>query len=233
MTNPTSETTRVWLAGDSLTSQKRREKRPETGWGMPFADMFGAEVTIENRAVNGHSTQRFIDEGRWDDLMSELAEGDWVLLQFGHNDESQKRYTYTTPGRFAANLQRFVTEIRGRDAEPVLLTPVTRRRFVDDGTVPLTHPYSPVVCDVAEATATPVLDIDTASRRLLESLGPDRSTLIYLHLRAGEHPNYPAGVSDDTHLNELGARLVAQSVLAALCAAGVWWATAAMSRPES
>jgi len=232
MPNQTTGTTRVWLVGDSLTSQKRREKRPETGWGMPFTDMFGSEVTIENRAVNGHSTQRFIDEGRWDEVVSELTDGDWVLLQFGHNDESQKRYTYTTPEQFAANLHRFVAEIRGCDAHPVLLTPVTRRRFDAQGTVPLTHPYSPVVCDVAEASATPILDIDTASRGLLESLGPDLSTLAYLHLQAGEHPNYPAGVSDDTHLNELGARLVAQSVLTALCAAGVPWATAAMSRPE-
>lgn len=206
----------VWLVGDSTMSVKRLAKYPETGWGMPFAHFFAPEVRIENRAVNGPSTKRFLVEGRWAEVVSQLNPEDWVLVQFGHNDESMTRPTATTTVEFAGNLCRLVGEAMEQGAQPVLLTPVARRRFTSEGDVVDTHRYSSIVRRVASDIGVPLLDIDGRSRSMLAALGPDSSRLLFLHLAPGEHPNYPAGVADDTHLNELGARMVAQLVLAAL-----------------
>lgn len=202
---------------------------------MPFAGFFGAGVRVENRAVNGHSTQRFIDEGRWDLVRESLRPNDWVLIQFGHNDESPRRKTATTAEQFAANLVRFVGDVRDRSAEPVLLTPITRRRFGPDGKVLSGHPYSTHVRTVADQLSVPMIDMDVRSSELLDSLGPERAQMLYLHIGPHEHPNYPDGIADDTHLNELGARLMAQLVLAGLRDSGVHiaWTATSFEQPDA
>ena len=125
----------VWIAGDSTAAEKLATKRPETGWGEMFGQYFRPEeVRIANRAMNGRSTKTFISEGRWKNIVDSLSAGDYVFIQFGHNDESKdKGDRYAPPDEFKANLERMVKDVRSRGGKPVLLTPVRRRKFSADG----------------------------------------------------------------------------------------------------
>lgn len=214
-TSPPDKIT-VYLIGDSTMADKPTRVWPETGWGMPFSIFFDSTVTVDNRAKNGRSTKTFISENLWQPIASSLKEGDYVFIQFGHNDEvKEKTDRYTTPEEYKKNLARFITETRARKAIPVLLTPVTRRRFDSEGKIQETHAeYSPLVREVAKQLNTPLIDLDEKSRELLQQFGEEHSKLLFLQMQPGEHPNYPQGKDDNTHFSELGARKMAQLVLA-------------------
>ncbi|WP_224998996.1 rhamnogalacturonan acetylesterase [Cesiribacter sp. SM1] len=207
---------KIYLVGDSTMSVKDTRKYPETGWGMPFAHFFDDKVTVENHAKNGRSTKSFMEEGLWQPVVNKLQEGDWVFIQFGHNDESPKKVgRYTTPQEYKANLSRYIEESRNKGAKPVLLTPVARRSFDANGKIQGTHDeYSELARAVAREQQVPLIDMDKKSQQLLQEFGPEQSKLLFLQLEPGEHPNYPNGVEDNTHFSELGARLIAQMVLA-------------------
>lgn len=196
-------------------SDKEIKAYPETGWGMPFAHFFDSSVVVDNRAKNGRSTRTFIAEGRWDAALGAMKAGDWVFIQFGHNDEVPTKGSYTPEDQFQANLVRFVHDVRGKGANPVLITPVARRKFDASGTIQETHAvYAAIVRKVAAAEKVPLIDLDKESQAMLQRLGPEDSKFLYDYLAPGEHPNYPQGRADDTHFNELGARKMAEIVLA-------------------
>lgn len=214
---PRPEPITVFLIGDSTMSDKPARDAPETGWGTPFRTFFDESVTIRNHARNGRSTRTFIEEGRWRTVLDALGAGDRVFIQFGHNDEVPTKEQYTPPDEYVANLSRFVRETRAAGAHPVLMTPIARRHFDDAGQLLDTHAeYSALVRRTADSLGVPLIDMDRRSRDLLQSLGPERSRFLYNHIEAGVHPNYPAGVQDDTHFNELGARRMAELVLAGI-----------------
>jgi len=204
----------VYLIGDSTMADKPGRAWPETGWGMPFKIFFDSTVVVDNRAKNGRSTRSFIGENLWQPVASALKPGDYVLIQFGHNDEAkEKTERYTTPEAYKANLVKFIAETRAKQAIPVLISPVTRRRF-KDGQIQETHvEYSKLVAEVAREQKAAFIDLDTRSRALLQQFGEENSKWLFLQLAPGEHPNYPEGKNDNTHFSELGARLMAQIVL--------------------
>lgn len=205
----------VYLIGDSTIANKLTTAYPETGWGMPFRFFFDSTVTVDNRAKNGRSTRTFLSENLWQPVADNLKEGDYVFIQFGHNDESkEKADRYTTPEAYQQNLIRFIQETRAHHATPVLLTPVSRRKFVDGQVVETHAAYTPLVVEVAKAQNVPLIDLDEKSRALYQSFGEESSRLLFLQLKPGEHPNYPDGKEDNTHFSELGARKIAQIVLA-------------------
>lgn len=206
----------VYLIGDSTVADKSVKAYPETGWGTPFKIFFDSTVTVDNRAKNGRSTRTFISENLWQPIVDNLREGDYVFIQFGHNDEVKEKVDrYATPEEYKKNLAKFITESRNKKAIPVLLTPVTRRKFDNDGNVMETHAtYSPLVREVAKELNAPLIDLDAMSRELLQQFGVEHSKLLFLQLKPGEHPNYPQGKDDNTHFSELGARKMAQLVLA-------------------
>lgn len=208
----------IHLVGDSTMANKETKAFPETGWGMPFGYFFDSTVQVINHAKNGRSTRSFQEEGRWKTVLDNLQPGDYVFIQFGHNDEVKEKVgSYTAPEQYKANLERFVAETRARKGMPVLLTPVSRRQFDSVGAVRQTHPvYSDLVRTVAREQKVALIDMDEATRSLYARFGPEYSKLLFLWVAPGEHPNYPAGKQDNTHFNELGARLVAQQVLAAV-----------------
>ena len=203
----------VYLIGDSTMSEKEVEAYPETGWGTPFAVFFDETVTVENHARNGRSTRTFLEEGRWQPIVENLKAGDYVFIQFGHNDEVPSKEQYTTEENFKANLTKFVTETREKGGTPILLTPVARRHFADDGTLEKTHPYARLTRAVAKTHDVPLIDHTKKSKALLRDLGPEDSKFLYNHLEPGQHPNYPEGREDDTHFNNYGARRMAELVL--------------------
>lgn len=205
---------RVFLVGDSTCATKDLGKQnPERGWGHMFAPLFDASVTVENHAVNGRSTKSFRDEGRWDAVLSALRPGDYVFIQFGHNDQKIADSTrYASPADYAENLRRYVREARERGAEPVLLTPVVRRHFVD-GELTDTHgEYPAAVRRVAAEERVPLLDMEPLTREWVSSLGDEASKGYFMWVEPGVCPRYPDGRQDDTHLNVRGARTVARMV---------------------
>jgi lysophospholipase L1-like esterase len=197
----------VWLAGDSTMAQKQPDKRPETGWGEALQPCFdSADVRIANRAMNGRSTRSFVAEGRWKAIVDSLKAGDYVLIQFGHNDEKVGTANYSSPEDYRRNLVGFAADVRARGGHPVLFTPVVRRRFEGARLVD-THGAYPDAARAAAAEAkVPLVDMTRASAALVEPMGPDSSRALWLHLEPGANPNYPAGVRDDTHFNPLGAQ---------------------------
>jgi lysophospholipase L1-like esterase len=205
----------IWLVGDSTMSIKEKTAYPETGWGMPFASFFDSTVTVNNVAQNGRSTKSFIEEHRWQYVMDNLHAGDYVLIQFGHNDEVKEKVgRYTTPEEFTNNLAGFVKDVRSKNAVPVLITPVARRKFDSSGNIIDTHQqYAQLVKDVAKKYDVTLIDLNKESMELLQQTGAENAKFYFDYLKPGEHPNYPAGKEDDTHFNELGARKMAELVL--------------------
>lgn len=203
----------VFLAGDSTMAKKVPEKRPETGWGEMLGQHFKAEkVTIDNRAVNGRSTKTFISEGKWQSIIDAAKEGDYVFVQFGHNDESKDKVErYTPPEDYRKNLVRFVDDVRSKKAIPVLLTPVMRRRFDKDGKFYDTHgEYPGIVRSVAREMNVSLIDMHRTSETVIVKYGVEGSKKLFLQLRAGENPNYPNGVDDNTHFSPRGAEEMAK-----------------------
>jgi len=211
---PEKKNITIWMCGDSTMSIKEKKTYPETGWGMPFVYFWDSTVTIENLAKNGRSTSSFRNEGLWKKVLDKAAEGDYVFIQFGHNDEVPTKKTYTTEAEFKNNLRQYVSEARSINATPILLTPMARRKFDAVGKIEGTHDvYSQIVRDVAKEEKVVLFNMDKITQQLYQQLGVENSKLLFMQLKAGEHPNYPEGKEDNTHFNELGARLVAQLVL--------------------
>ena len=203
----------LFLAGDSTLADKPDLDYPERGWGQLLREFIRPPLILDNRAVNGRSTKSFRAKGHWDALLEALSPGDWVLIQFGHNDAKA-----TDPSRFAdpdgeyrANLRRFVRETRARGGRPILATPVARRRFDEHGAFYDSHgEYPRVVREVAHEEGVPLIDMETATRALVRDLGEEASRSLFLHFAPGEHPRLAEGLRDDTHFSETGARRVAE-----------------------
>jgi lysophospholipase L1-like esterase len=211
---PEKKNLTIWMCGDSTMSIKEKKAYPETGWGMPFVYFWDSTVNIENLAKNGRSTSSFRNEGLWQIVLDKAGEGDYVFIQFGHNDEVPTKKTYTTEDEFKKNLKQYVVEARGKKATPILLTPMARRKFDENGKIEGTHDvYSQIVRDVAKEEKVVLFDMDKITQQLYQQVGVENSKLLFMQLKPNEHPNYPDGKEDNTHFNELGARLVAQLVL--------------------
>lgn len=202
----------VYLAGDSTMAEKQPDKRPETGWGEFLQPHFDpANVKIDNRAQNGRSTKTFLSEGRWQAIIDLLKKGDYVFIQFGHNDESKTKVErYTTPEQFRANLVRFVADVRAKNGIPVLLTPVMRRKFDEAGVFQDSHgEYPDLVRSVAAEYKVALIDMHRKTEVVIKQYGPEDSRKLFLQLKPGENPNYPKGIEDNTHFSPLGAELMA------------------------
>lgn len=211
---PAKKKIRLFIAGDSTASIKEVKAFPETGWGMPFVYFWDSTVTVVNKAKNGRSTSSFQKEGLWHSIMEEAGEGDYVFIQFGHNDEISTKKSYTTKAEFKANLKKFVAETKHKKAIPVLMTSMARRKFDAAGSIVGTHDvYAQITRDVAKEEGVVLFDMDKQTQQLFQQFGAEQSALLFLQLKPGEHPNYPQGKEDNTHFNELGARMVAQLVL--------------------
>jgi lysophospholipase L1-like esterase len=203
----------VYLAGDSTMAQKQPDKRPETGWGEFLQGYFDpAKVKIDNRAMNGRSTKTFISENRWQGIIDQLKKGDFVFIQFGHNDEGKSKVErYTPPDEFRANLVRMVNDVRAKHAIPVLLTPVMRRSFDAQGVFKDSHDpqYPAAFRAVAAELKVPLIDMQRRTETVIKQYGPEDSRKLFLQLKAGENVNYPKGIEDNTHFSPLGAELMA------------------------
>ena len=212
---PAPQKVTIWMIGDSTMCEYKVTRYPLTGWGMPFVDYFDSSVVVNNRAKGGRSTRTFVEENRWQPIVDSLREGDYVFIQFGHNDEAEDYPDrYTPPQDYRLNLKKFVTETKDKGGRPVLITPVSRRYFDESGQIKRTHePYSGIVRDLGRKHNVPVIDLDQMSRELFQRLGPDGSKFLFMQIEEGENPIYPDGIHDNTHFNAYGARHIAELVL--------------------
>ncbi len=187
------------------------ERRPETGWGEHLQEQFdAARVVVSNHAKRGRSTRTFLSEGFWAGLVATLKEGDYVIVQFGHNDGSIDE-EQTPREEYRANLARFIADVRARKGFPILATPIVVRAFHADGSLRDTHgSYPDIVRSVAAVAGAPLLDMQILSAQLVAEHGPEGSKQLFQHLLPGAHPNYPNGLADNIHLSPAGARLLAE-----------------------
>ncbi len=200
------------MAGDSTMSNKPlRPAFPERGWGQMLPLYFLNTVRIENHAANGRSTKSFQTEGRWRKLIEDVQPGDFVIIQFAHNDEKTNNGARVTEpfGSFKQNLERFVREVREKQGVPILATPIARRRFDAGGKFFDTHgEYPEAVRRVAAEQKAPLLELHTRTVELLQQLGPELSLKLFCHAAPGEYAKAPKGLNDDTHLSPTGASRV-------------------------
>jgi len=213
------------LIGDSTLADKPLDPpQPERGWGMALRDLFKDPARVANHAQNGRSTKSFIDEGRWQAVLDRLKAGDFVLIQFGHNDQKSEdpaRFAAAT-GAYADNLRRFAREARAAGATPLLATPVVRRRWNDAGAFYDTHgDYPAAVRAVATELTVPLLELHRATADLVRSHGAEGSKKLFLWIEPGSYATLPDGKRDDTHFSAYGASAVAALAVAEMRRTGV------------
>lgn len=209
MTQASSGAPTIFMIGDSTMANKPViPAYPERGWGQMLPVYFQDGVRIDNRALNGRSSKSFRDEGRWQPVFDKVQPGDFVIIQFGHNDEKDQDPTrYTTPfGTFKENLARYIREAHERGAKPILATSVARRKFDGQGRLQDTHgDYIIATRQVAAEQNVPLLELNTRSSELLIKMGVEESKRLYDWIPAGEFAKAPDGLKDDTHFNAYGA----------------------------
>ncbi len=228
----------IFMIGDSTMANKPIDGgNPERGWGHALPRYFGEGVRVDNHAMNGRSSKSFIDEGRWEKVISQVKKGDYVFIQFGHNDEKPKPDRHTDPGTtFDANLKRFVEETRAKGGIPVLFNAIVRRNFVcpQDATIAQderkdagkdvkpaegdvlydTHgAYLDSPRNVAKELGVTFIDMNKLTHDLVQGLGPVDSKKLFVWVEPNTIAAAPNGREDNTHLNVYGAKVMAGLVV--------------------
>lgn len=201
----------IFTIGDSTMANKPIKVYPETGWCQVLPELFDSMVTIKNHARNGRSSKSFINEGRWQTVLDSIKSGDFIFIQFGHNDQKDYDTTrYTSPfGTYSENLSLFVTQTREKGAIPILFTSIVRRKFGKDGQLTDTHGDYPLATrKVADELNVPLIDLQILTENWVNSLGNEPSKAMFLWVEPNE--KFPEGKKDDTHLSKNGAIQVAK-----------------------
>ena len=212
---------RVFLIGDSTMADKLPADFPETGWGMPFSKLFNEAVEVQNHAYNGRSTKSFRREGRWAKVLAQLKKGDYVFIQFGHNDAKVSDTSRYAPSQtdFRENLTRYVVETRAKGGIPILLTPTQRRKFDSTGVFVDQHAdYPNVVREVATKEKVLLIDIEKESKKYIRSEGPEGAKKMFLHYPVVIFRKFMKGAADDTHFSPFGAMKISDMVAEAILA---------------
>lgn len=226
------KTITIFTIGDSTMANKSLTNgNLERGWGQMLQEFFTEDVVIDNHAKDGRSSLSFINEGRWDAVLSKLCKGDYVFIQFGHNDEKADPKLHTEPGStFDANLRRFVTETRAKGATPVLFNSIVRRNFPPAGTKEHQFVYETegdVLVDthgaylesprrVAREMNVLFVDANKVTHDLVADMGVEQSKKLFMWVPAGKYAFCPKGKVDNTHLNIYGAKLIAGILIEAI-----------------
>lgn len=229
----------IFMIGDSTMANKPLAgDNQERGWGHVLGGFFTEDIRVDNHAMNGRSSKSFIDEGRWDAVLNKMKPGDYVFIQFGHNDEKPKPDRHTDPGTtFDANLKRFVEEARAKGGIPVLFNSIVRRNFrnnenavteddfrreklekAEEGSVLIdTHgKYLDSPRNVAKELNVPFVDMNKLTHDLVQGMGPEESKKLFMWIPENKYASCPKGRQDNTHLNVYGARTIARITVKAI-----------------
>lgn len=212
---PSAEQVTLFLAGDSTVTDSSPAGFPFSGWGQMLPSFFKHDVAVANHAKGGRSSKSFIAEGRLDSIMEELKAGDYLFIQFGHNDQKQDEERHTDPSTtYLQHLRQYIDAARSRNAIPVLVTSVHRRYFEATGKLRDTHgAYLDAVRRLAEEEGIPLIDLAEKSKRLFEEAGPEGTKSMFLWGAPGEWMNYSSGIKDNTHFQERGSLIIAGLVV--------------------
>lgn len=210
----------IFIAGDSTAAIKIDEKRPEAGWGEMINLYLNDNILIKNFAKNGRSTKSFIDLGDFDEMVKEFNKGDYLIIQFGHNDgKVNDKSRYTTYKHYVENLSTFVDKAKQLGVIPIIFSSVSRRKFLDDNinTDPNAVELYPLYANKYAANNN-ILFIDCfkLTQELYTKLGFELSKRLFLQLEPNVHENYLQGVIDNTHFNENGAKVIASLIASEL-----------------
>lgn len=244
MSTTDRKTTTIFIIGDSTAANKDiSHDRKERGWGMALQCYFDDNIVVDNHAVNGRSSLSFINEGRWEKVLEKMRPGDYVIIQFGHNDEKAPKDRHTDPGStFDYNLAKYVRETREHGGIPVLMNCVVRRNFfvnapendddeklrtttfkdgvkmIEGDSLIDTHGlYRVAPRDVARRMNVHFVDANQITHDLEQGLGTEDSKKLHMWFLPGEEPSVPNGRQDNTHYNVYGAHVVAKLLADALC----------------
>lgn len=208
----------IYVAGDSTAQSYDAGRAPLTGWAQKLQDYMPDGITVANHAMSGRSSKSFIDEGRLRTILNGIKKGDYFLIQFGHNDQSNEEALATeTNTTFKEYLMQYIDGAREKGATPILLSPMERRRFDKNGKAVATlADRAQAMKELAQKENIPFIDVEAETLRWWNYLGTEGTKDIFLHLDSGEYNAYPGGIADDTHLCEYGALQVAKLVASKL-----------------
>lgn len=213
---PAPNATTIFLCGDSTVVDQDNE--PWASWGQMFPWFWNTNVAIANYAESGERADTFIGAGRLNKILSVIKPGDYVFVEFGHNDQKINN----RPGGggyyfFATQLKSFIDQVRAKGGNPVLVSPTHRRNFDKNGKIVESHLDYPEAMEwVAKREGVPFIDLHKMSAAFYEALGPEKSKTAFVHYKAGSFPGMPADVADNTHFNHYGAFELAKCVVGAM-----------------
>lgn len=195
------------MMGDSTMKKNNASTYPQIGWGQMLESFFDDQVRICNFAENGRSTRTFIDLGNYQKALECASVGDYCVIQFAHNDEKENSERFTDPfTTYRDNLRRFINEFRNKGVEPILVTSVYRRFFIDGVIDDSVHKnYREAMKIVANEENVPVIDMCKLSKEFISQLGEQASERLFMIFPANMYDNYPEGMYDNTHLRADGA----------------------------
>ncbi|MDB5327223.1 MAG: rhamnogalacturonan acetylesterase [Phycisphaerales bacterium] len=200
----------VFLAGDSTVTDQPQE--PWTAWGQLIPQFFKPNIAIANNAESGRSLKSFKADRRWEKVLSQLKAGDYVFIQFGHNDmkEAGGKVAYTT---FSDSLRQYIQEAKTKDAHVVVLTPMHRRTFAGNEIRPSFGDYPDAIRKVAWSEGVPLIDLQAMTKPMYEAFGPEKAKAMFVYAPAGTYPGQDKAFKDDTHFQAFGSDQIARCVL--------------------
>lgn len=209
---PAKDAVTVFLAGDSTVTDQRHE--PWAGWGQMLPRFFQPGVAMSNHAESGLALRSFERQKRLAKILSMMKRGDYLFIQFGHNDQKDKATGAGPFTSYKANLKQFVAAARNKGGIPVLVTPMERRRFDKDGKQGATlTDYAEAVRQVGAEEKVPVIDLNAMSLKFYAALGPEQSKKAFVHYPANTFPGQDKPMSDDTHHNAYGGYELARCMV--------------------
>lgn len=210
----------VFLCGNSTVVDQDDE--PWASWGQMITRWFNDSVCFCNLAESGETASTFIAAGRLKKGLSMMKPGDYIIMEFGHNDQKQKFAGAGAYYNFATALKTFVDEARQRGATPIFITPTQRRSFDEQGRIKETHAnYPEAMAWVAEREGCKLIDLHLMTRQLFEAMGEEGSKRAFVHYPAGSYPGQTKAFADNTHFNPYGAYQIAKCVIEGLIEKGV------------
>ncbi|WP_462409143.1 rhamnogalacturonan acetylesterase [Neobacillus sp. Marseille-QA0830] len=210
----TPEAPTVFLAGDSTVTDQRSSGYPYYGWGQMLPFFFTDAVAVSNHAGSGRSSKSFIKEGRLEKIWNSIRKNDFLLIQFGHNDEKDDERGTEPFSTFQDHLKIYIEGARKRGAIPVLISPMHRRSFDDEGKIINTHgDYIAAMEELSMKENVPYIDLAGKSKTLYESLGEEGTKKLFTWAAPGAYTKFPDGIEDNTHFQELGALEIAKLVV--------------------